>query len=649
MNTKRFIAFGLAAAMFVGTAGMTVYASEALCLEEISDDEEFFEVSNSYAASGSCDDVLEDRFSDSEFTDSEIGGTLTDEGISGEFGDDLIEDAFAGNEMDDFFDDDAFGFNDEDNLFTTGEEADQDADLEDDPDGFMEDLDDGTQIDEMDLDAEDDDAEASKDSDDLFDEDDDDIILMAAKSPTEKIPDTFVKESKKTAQTVINSVIDLFAKDKEMAMLVPLMKLLVGEMLDLNGSVDPNQEILNKLDEIDRHLDQMEERLNEHLENVVSFDSIGGEFQNVADTITPLKCKIGDAVNQYKKGKISEEELNETLAALYNRGEYTDLMRALSGATNSFNGNTSYTLDQRSIFGAAYNLQCNSVMFSGEAVDCVTPYLLRQLCTYIKGYALINTVLDAYEEIHGADSTVTTRNEMFKALGGIVNGKFDEKRPGVFGLYIKFFDTYRCTFVNKSSNPANHVKLSKDIYGVFHFSENYLGTGGPVQKNKVMEYTPTAMSNFPLNEGQMNALAQYAASKGTTLYDLLFNIVGFDLKISPTMTLMRYFGMNYGSCTADSTIQVPEAIGCGQFTTRAVSLRECIEKGQTYIPAGNQYITFEDEKCNGFCQAPAYNYIKAINATKAGAGNEKLCLAYNYDKNRTGRAKNPNMLFFIRG
>ena len=39
----------------------------------------------------------------------------------------------------------------------------------------------------------------------------------------------------------------------------------------------------------------------------------------------------------------------------------------------------------------------------------------------------------------------------------------------------------------------------------------------------------------------------------------------------------------------------------------------------------------------------------AINATKAGAGNEKLCLAYNYDKNRTGRAKNPNMLFFIRG
>ena len=328
-------------------------------------------------------------------------------------------------------------------------------------------------------------------------------------------------------------------------------------------------------------------------------------------------------------------------------GEYNSLMQALSGATNSYNANTSFSLDKRSIFRAAYMLQCEKVMFSGEAVDCVTPYLLRQLCTYLKGYALINIVLDAYEAVNGDDSTLYTRKVMFQNTGGIVNGAFDEKAPGVFALYRDFFNTYRYTFVNKSSNPANHVRLGKDIYAVFGFSETYLGSNGPTTSpGQEMRYTPEFMSKCPLNAGQMKSLAEYAGSKNTTLFNLLFNTVGFELKIAPTLTLMRYFGINYGACTPESAIYMP---GLGNITPgRSITLREILRDGTTYIPTGAQYITAMEDWISNHAESPSYNYMQGIRVNRVGAGDERLMLAYSLDPKWQTRAINPNVIFFTR-
>ena len=455
------------------------------------------------------------------------------------------------------------------------------------------------------------------------------------------ISNKIINESKKNVQSMINGFLDMCAKEN--AALLPLMgplKLIIGEMFGMNNSTDPNKVILEKLNEIEKHLDVMEDRLKEHMENVVALDSIGGEFQKVANAIIPIKNKIGDITDLYKAGKISESEKDHRIALLYSSPEYNTLTQALAGATNAYAGNTSYTLDQRSIFGAAYNLQCNSVMFSGEAIDCVTPYLLRQLCTYLKGYALINTVLDSYEEINGADAAMSTREDMFANLGGYMNGEFDPKHPGVFGLYHEFFKTSRFIFVNKSSNKAHHVNLSNELYATFYFSQTYI-VKALDDSAKLKEYTPPCMSQFPLNANQMKDLASYAANKKTALYPFLADVVGFELKIAPNFHLWLLTGnMFAGSLTPETTITLPVLV--------TMTLEQIIRSSATtYMPTGNQYITGKREICFGYCEAPVYNYIQAINANKVGAGDEKLTVAYNYDKNYESTAVNPNMLFFV--
>ena len=494
-------------------------------------------------------------------------------------------------------------------------------------------------------------SELTGTDDDLFDDDDlidDEDQDQKDDGSRDTAFDEFITETKKMSQGVINGFIDSITRTcPDLLPIAGALKVLVGEMFGMGSGPDSSQVMLQKLNEIEAQLKNMEKSLKEHMENVVTFDSIGGEFQAVADAIPPLECKIGDAMGKYRRGKIDEDELNRRLAAMYDMGEYNSLMQALSGATNSYQANTSFSLDRRSIFTAAYLLQCEKVMFSGEAVDCVTPYLIRQLCTYLKGYTLINTVLDAYEAVNGDDSTLYTRQVMFQNTGGIAKGQFDEKAPGVFGLYRDFFNTYRYTFVNMSSNPAAHVRLGKDIYAVFGFSENYLGSNGPTTApGQEVRYTPEFMSKFPLNAGQMNSLAAYAAAKNTTLFDLLFNTVGFELKIAPTLTLIRYFGLNYGACTPESTICFP---GFGDIIPgKSMTLREILRDGTTYIPTGAQYITAMEEWMSNHAESPSYNYMQGIRVNKVGAGDERLMLAYSLDPKWQTRAINPNMLYFTR-
>ena len=703
MNKKKIIAFTLAAAMLLGTAGTAAFAEEEAVLNEIFDDNDCFEF----------EETEESTFPESISEISDVSVMMDD---APQLSADLIED----EELDysdpenDF--EDGFAENLED-AFSEGFESDADLSLEDvfeeelseEPGdeleaAFEDAFDDSVEIvGEEDLESADiilaaaeekswktlftkaggklrqvmiferedgtwsDDKgvrytqkedgtwtnakgvvywELTGDDDDLFDNDDfledqdpDDFPKNDGSRDTAF--DTFVTETKKVTQGVINGFLDSIARTRpDLLPVLGALKVLVGEMFGLGSAPNSNQVMLDKLNEIEIQLKNMEESLKEHMENVVTFDSIGGEFQAVADAIPPLECKIGDAMGKYQKGKIDEDELNRRIAAFYDMGEYSDLMHALSGATNSYNADTSFSLDKRSIFSAAYRLQCEKVMFSGEAVDCVTPYLLRQLCTYLKGYALINTVLDAYEAVNGDDSTLYTRQVMFQNTGGIVKGTFNEQAPGVFGLYRDFFNTYRYTFVNKSSNPANHVRLGKDIYAVFGFSETFLGSRPTVSQDQSRRYTPDGLSNFPLNAAQMKSLAEYAAAKKTTLFNLLFNTVGFELQIYPSMTLMRYFGMDYGRCTPESVINLPI------FGSR--TLREILRDGTTYIPTGNQYIILLEEWFDSHRDTPCFNCMQAIRANKVGAGDERLTLTYTHDPKWESRAINPNMLFFTR-
>ena len=638
MNVKKVIALGLAAVMMLSTAGMTTYAEETEIIEIAEDGEGFDEESDSLADDNTFDADEDELASDDGTEDSEEA-----EGIFEDDEEDLEADGIE-IESDDSADEEKeswltlftkeYGMSKQVIIF-----AKEDGSWADDKGNLFTKNDDGSWTDENGVVF----YELDENTDPSLIEDGETASGNEEKKKSAgPNPETILmKMSKKTVKSIINSAIDYIIKrNMELGLVLGPVKTIIDEMFGLTDSSNPNQVILDKLDEIDAHLDRMEESLKEHMENVVALDSIGGDFQKVTNAISPLEDKIGDINGLYAKGKITEEERNNRLAAMYSSPEYNSLMQALSGATNAFGGSTSYTLDQRSIFGAAYNLQCNSVMFSGEAIDCVTPYLIRQLCIYLRGYALINTVLDAYEWINGTDATTKTRNTMFKNLGGYVNGSFDEKNPGVFGLYSEFFNTYRYTFVNKSSNKANHVRLSGDIPMIFSFSTQFLGSKGVVFDPR--KYTPDGLKNFPLNSEQVKALAAYASSRHMTLYSLLFDTVGFRMIMIPNLS-MQLKGIIEGSTLdADTIITVPEISGL-QVSTKTITLGEYLRNALVYIPTGGQYIGHGQEMSSAY-GAPEYNYIQGINANQIGAGDERLILKHNYTS-----SIDPNVMLLMAG
>ena len=645
MKTKKMIAMGLAAVMFLIPTGTNVMAEEEIAFEDFNNDAEFcdeetFEYEEEFltvADEPEEEDVL--------FADDALEETVADLIAADDFDDEFAE-AFD----EDIEIEELFSPADEQGawkmLFTETNGVQRQVIIFEQEDGSWTDVqghiftknEDGTWTDadgKVYKEVEEDGSGLFEEDDIIVDEEDD---AFSDNRSGDKAVNSFVSGSKKTAQSIINGLLDVISKtDSDMIPIMGMLKTIVGEMFALNSSSDPNKVVLEKLNEIEAQLKDMESRLKEHMENVVAFDSIGGEFQKVADSIAPLECKIGDLTRCYQKGKIDKDQLNEGLAALYSMGEYNSLMQALSGATNAYGGKTSFTLDQRSIFGAAYMLQCDKVMFSGEAIDCVTPYLLRQLTLYLKGYTLINIVLDAYEAVNGEDATLQTRENMFRNLGGIVDGKFNEKEPGVFGLYSEFFNTYRYTFVNKSSNKANHVRLGSNLNAVFGLSETFLGNGSGFSYEGAKNCTPEVISKCPLSAEQVKAIADYAAAKNKTMLDFLTDTAGFRLKLIPTGTLMKYFGLHFYSATLESEITVP-FIG-------TVTLNDVLKKGATYMPAGAQYFTYEyaPVQCGKTAEA---NYMNAISAAKVGPSTERLKVADSYDAEWKTLAVNPNMVFF---
>ena len=343
------------------------------------------------------------------------------------------------------------------------------------------------------------------------------------------------KAGKKLAQDYIGVALDAIGKaNPALAPLITTFKPLVGFLFGLDGGDDPNAKVLNKLDDIDKHLDSMEANLKSHAEDLVTFTEIGKKFQNVADAYEPLHNKIGDITHRYNANKITKEEFNRQIGALYGGQEYNVMAGALAGATNAYRGNTSFSLEENSIFSSAYNLQCAHVMFSGEAIDDTAPYLLRQLCTYIKGYSLINTVLDSLEASNGPNYCAESRDSMLKNLGGIDKGKYNENAPGVFGLYNDYFNSNRFIVVNKTSDRSKHVQLSGTLgycgnpAGEFFDNKVFLG-------DDIRNTTPEIFK--PIPPVLMDPLYAYCKAKNISLYSFLIDKVGFEIEWEPNNQL----------------------------------------------------------------------------------------------------------------
>ena len=443
--------------------------------------------------------------------------------------------------------------------------------------------------------------------------------------------DSMVSTSKKIAQNSMNSMVDIICKQcPELAFIAGPLKAIIGEIFGLGGSKDANQEIVDRLKEIDTELKRIENDHKFHVEDATAMTSIGKQFQSLRDSIGPLKDKLGDKLDDYESGRITKEEYNRQVAALYDSTEYGAVKLALAGATNAFFQETDYTIDKISIFDAAYNLQCNHVMFSGESIDKVTPYLIRQLSTYFQAYGLVNTVLDCCEATTVVGSVKQSRKTMLENTGGVFDGAFDASRPGVFGEYEKFFNRNRYVFVDQTSDTSRHVALSQEIYVIMDY-EKYSSNGKMGLKDAVPQ-----QKNFPLSEEQMKRLANYANARKTTIYSILLDDVHFKLSILPNNSLWKRLS-NGASGTIDEN-----------FTTHHlhrgdVTMKEQFRNSEVvYMPYGPQDFTYKTYYSSGYC-APPYDYtMQAIKINRTGTSGETIKLVGTHG---TGFI-NPHMFFF---
>ncbi|SDB55571.1 hypothetical protein SAMN02910298_02854 [Pseudobutyrivibrio sp. YE44] len=443
--------------------------------------------------------------------------------------------------------------------------------------------------------------------------------------------DDMVNTSKKLAQSSMNSMIDILCKQcPELALLAGPLKAIVGEIFGLGGSKDSNKIIVDKLKEIDDELKRIESDQRYHVEDVAAMTAIGERFQNLKDSIRPLKVKIGDKLDDYQEGRITEEEFNKQVAALYNSTEYSAVTLALSGTTNAFFEETNYTVDKISIFDATYNVQCNHAMFSGEVIDRVTPYLIRQLTTYLQAYGLINTVLDCCEATTAVGSVKETRKTMLEDTGGVFDGVINANNPGVFGQYEKFFNRSRYIFVDQTSDTSRHVALKQDIYVIMDY-EKYSSNGKMGLKDAVAQ-----QKNFPLKEEQMKRLYTYANTRNITIYSLLLDNVGFKLDIVPNESLRKRFSNGISG-------KIDENFTTHHLHRGAVTMKQQFRNSDmVYMPYGPQDFTYKTYYSSGYC-APPYDYtMQAVRITKTGAENETIKLVGTHG---TGFI-NPHMFFF---
>ena len=353
------------------------------------------------------------------------------------------------------------------------------------------------------------------------------------------------------------------------------------------GSTSPTQldQIQTQLTEIQSQISAMENSVNNHMSHVVELNSFGTEFNNLTSWTNSTNRMIS---NIKGNANLTDEEKIEKIAALYDSTYMAQLSNALDSTTCIFWGDTSNGLRERSLFDAAIERAFEDVMFSGEALDMIRPYIARQIVKYISAYATVGVILNAYDTVHGSGSTVASHQDMDLRLAGVNIGSPNE--CSILALYNEYFDTYRWIFVDKGRAGAG-IKLSNVIN---------VETNHSMITNGYDTATPVSLTQHPLSSEQMQHLAEYAAqTKKTTLFDYLFNEMGFKPNTDS-------FAKNEG----------------GKYTV----------SGDVYFATGNQKFQKKRDITFGYSVPQHHIRMQVINSNRVGAGDEQIEVWKYYNK-----------------
>ena len=366
------------------------------------------------------------------------------------------------------------------------------------------------------------------------------------------------------------------------------LKELIVEAYGL-GSEEPTRAIEKKLDDLDFKMDIIEASIKRHTGNIIALNSLGGLFGTLKSRAESLGTKVKDIYHLYNVGKITREEKLARIGELYSSSEYTAALNAFNDATKAYVGDMSIELGKVSIFGAAYNKQAEDKMFSGEVIDAVTPYLVRQMTTYIRAYGAINEVLDAYQLSKGLEFGTSSRESL------------DQKMKTVMGRYEEFYNTDRDVFIDGGNCS---IRLKKQLLVKEHY-------GKTIDYEKTP--TPSFMKENPLNAEQAQHLAEYAAKRGKTLFEYLVN----DMKFQP----VRVTDEEKAERTAQGIYDVQNV-----YPFEPVDMTRHIVAGHPYLAAGAQNLYKEEEIPCGiyYCLPPHYVYVNAVAMNQVGAGTDKI-------------------------
>ena len=482
------------------------------------------------------------------------------------------------------------------------------------------------------------------------------------------------KDTRKAFKVVYDSTLDGIALTyPNFKPFVPILKALFSLDDDQGPS---NAEIMNRLDDLEDLVKDSEQHLKDHMYNVVAINQIGDKYNSVRDKGNTVRTLIGDI---QRNPNLTEAQRTQQIADLYHNSEFQSLTSAMNGATDCFFSANNNIFQNVSIFDAAYNTACETVMFSGEALDVAMPYLVGQYAAYAAGYATMETVYDAYEAVYGAGSVDQSRELMTRRLfGRNLDGSSSGK--AVSDLIGDFFRRDRFVFVNQSNNT--NVPLSQSVCLVTDFAKecvNYEKHFNDFSK------TPSYMSGMPLSQAQVKALASYCASRKTSVFDLLFNRVGFipgENIVDPTNAMQEIASLEerikslekeletvkaqYENLPPDSTSRMGYIKRINKLTENiyeskgriSILLDELNTKGYNWdsgawVADRSIYLMGGAQNAEKHHPGGGTSYIdyKAVEATKVGASVETYRLI-EVDTDSWGYQKNPryhkrDMLFFL--
>ena len=335
--------------------------------------------------------------------------------------------------------------------------------------------------------------------------DDPTLVSMAAASDAQYNADA-LKYAKSYFDGTMNAIAIAFPGFKPF---VPLLTTLSGDIFSTGGN--PNAAVLNKLDDIERQLQAAEDSIRRNTYDVVILQAMGNKYSEVASKAEHAQERIGNIVGN---STLSDAQKLQRLADLMDESEFQALESAMDGATNCFTSSVNDIFERQSIFDAAYSKACSTVMFSGEAIDISMPYIVRQFAVYSAAYGVMNQVYNAYEQVYGAGSLTATRQKQAQRMGGAdLNGN---RIGGAIADQIKaYLGRDRYTLVDKGTAS---VKLDRYIYTRVMQNGQEFNPHPDIEKR---------MKELPLNKGQTEDLARYAAARNRSLFDYLFNEMGF--------------------------------------------------------------------------------------------------------------------------